>query len=214
MARSSTAWSREEQQVGFSLVVPFIVVTCCEFGDGAPQRGLAEHDQFGQALAFDGAYPSLGKGIQVRRLRRELHGPNANSSKNALKFRREQRVAIVDQIALAIQNSVLGIGHISADMTHPQSVRMGCYASDFHPASRQIDKEQDEEALQASSGPDLHAEEVCGYDQFPVSCQKLLPSRLSIPFWCRFDPVPTENISDRAARQLVSEIGYGPWMRR
>jgi hypothetical protein len=61
-----------------------------------------------------------------------LHGPNANTRKNALKFRSEQRVAIVDQIALAIQNSVHGIGHISADLTHPQSVRIGCYASDFH----------------------------------------------------------------------------------
>jgi hypothetical protein len=63
--------------------------------------------------------------------------------------------------------------------------------------------------LQASSGPDLHAEEVCGYDQFPVSRQKLLPSRLSAPLWRRLDPVPMQNISDCAASQLVSKIGYG-----
>jgi hypothetical protein len=79
----------------------------------------------------------------------------------------------------------------------------------FHPASRQIDKEQDEEAPQASSGPDLHTEEVCGYDQFPVSRQKLLPSRLLAPLWRRLDPAPIQNISDCAASQLVSKIGYG-----
>ena len=34
-----------------------------ELGGGAPQRSLAEQDQFGQALAFNGAHPSLGKSI-------------------------------------------------------------------------------------------------------------------------------------------------------
>ena len=139
----------------------------------------------------------------------EFHGRNANTRKNALKFCHEQWVTVMDQIALAIQNSVHCIRHISADLTHPQSVCIGCYASDFHPTSRQIDKEQDQEALQASSGPDLYGEEVCGYDQLPVARQKLLPSRLSAPLCCRFDLVPMENISDCAPGQLVSEIGYG-----
>ena len=46
-------------------MISFIVIMICEFGGGAPQGGLAEQEQFGQALAFNGAHPSLGKSIYM-----------------------------------------------------------------------------------------------------------------------------------------------------
>ena len=61
----------------------------------------------------------------------------------------------------------------------------GCYAGDLHFPDRQIDKEEDEEALQSSSRPDLYGEEICYYDQLPMLCQKRLP--------CRF-PTELENL--------------------
>ena len=54
----------------------------------------------------------------------------------------------MDQIAFAIQNSVHRIGDISANLTHPQSIRAGCDASDLHFPRRQINEEQDEEGEQ------------------------------------------------------------------
>jgi hypothetical protein len=105
----------------------------------------------------------------------------------------------MDQIAFASQYSVNRIGDISANLTHPQSIRARCYASDLHFPRRQINEEQDEEALQPSGGPDLHGEEIRSYDQFPVSCQKLLPSCFPAPLRRRFNPVAAENISDCAA---------------
>lgn len=57
--------SREEQQIGFPLVISFLVIMCQELSDGVPQRGLAEEYQLGQALAFDGTHASFGKGIQI-----------------------------------------------------------------------------------------------------------------------------------------------------
>ena len=51
-------------------------------------------------------------------------------------------------------------------------------------------------------------EEVCRYDQFPVSRQKLLPRRFPVPLRCGFDPVLTKNGSDCAPGHLVSEMRY------
>jgi len=51
-------------------------------------------------------------------------------------------------------------------------------------------------------------EEVCRYDQFPVSRQKLLPRRFPVPLWCAFNPVPTKNGSGCAPGHLVSEMRY------
>ena len=62
----------------------------------------------------------------------------------------------MDQVALAIQDSIDRIGHIPANLSHPQPIRDGRDASNLHLARGQLDKEQNEESLQPSSGPHFH----------------------------------------------------------
>src|SRR5437667_2377561 len=113
----------------------------------------------------------------------------------------------MDQIALAIQNSVDGIGKIPADLAHPQPVCGSRDARDLHLARRQLDEEQHDEPLQPPPGPHFHGEEIRGHNQFPMPAQKLLPGRLPAALWRRLDPVPFQNLSDRAARNFVPQIG-------
>jgi hypothetical protein len=49
-------------------------------------------------------------------------------------------------------------------------------------------------------------EEIRGYNQCPIPEEKLLPGRLPTSFWCRLDPVPFQNVGNRAARNLVAQI--------
>ena len=46
----------------------------------------------------------------------------------------------MDEIAFACKNPV-GIGQVSADLGHPQSVRIGSYSGDLHFARRKLDEE-------------------------------------------------------------------------
>ena len=113
----------------------------------------------------------------------------------------------MDQIALAIQNSVDGIGKIPADLAHPQPVCGSRDARDHHLARRQLDEEQHDEPLQPPPGPHFHGEEIRGHNQFPMPAQKLLPGRLPAALRRRLDPVPFQHLSDRAARNCVPQIG-------
>ena len=113
----------------------------------------------------------------------------------------------MDQVALAIQDSVDCVGYVPADLSHPQPIGDGRDPTDLYLARRQFDEEQDDEPLQPSAGPHFHSEEIRGYDEFPMPGQKLFPGCLPTPFRCRLDPVPFQNVSNRAASHLVAQIG-------
>ena len=51
--------------------------------------------------------------------RGQLDGLHAGAGKHVQKLRREQRVAVVNQVSLPHQDSFVGIGNIPADLAHP-----------------------------------------------------------------------------------------------
>jgi len=115
----------------------------------------------------------------------------------------------VDQVTLAADNALVGIGQIPSNLVHPQSIRRSRNPSDLDLSCREFNEEQDDEALQPVPGPHLDCEEIGSHNQFPVSGQKLFPRRLTTALWRWFDAVPLENRCDRAARNLVAQIGQG-----
>src|ERR1700687_1268284 len=84
----------------------------------------------------------------------------------------------MDQIALAIQNSVDGIGKIPADLTHPQPVCGSRDARDLHLARRQLDEEQHDEPMQPPAGPGFCGEETRSPQSAPNAGSET-PSRSS-----------------------------------
>jgi hypothetical protein len=134
---------------------------------------------------------------------------------HAQELGREQRVSIMDQVALALQNSIDGIRKISADLVHPQAIGPTRDSGDFDPSCRKFYKEQHDETLQPSSGPHFHGEEIRSHDQLPMPAQKLLPGRLPAPLRRRFDAMPLQNLSDRAAGNFAPErLDNAPWILR
>jgi len=73
-------------------------------------------------------------------------------------------------------------------------------------AGRQLDEEQNEKALESLSGPNLNREEVGCDDQVPVLSEKLFPRGLSNPLGSRLNTVTLQNVRNRSARQLMTQI--------
>src|SRR5262249_33792799 len=55
----------------------------------------------------------------------------------------------MDEVALAVENTVHCIGEIPADLAHPQAVRITSNTADLHLTSGELDEEQHEVALQS-----------------------------------------------------------------
>ena len=89
-----------------------------EVVNGCPQRLLSEQDRPLQTGFLDGPNESLGVRIQTRRPRRLPHGLDTNIGKHVQELSREQRVSIMDQIALAMEHSVDRIANIPANLAH------------------------------------------------------------------------------------------------
>jgi len=84
----------------------------------------------------------------------------------------------MDQVALAIEDSIDCIGKISADLAHPPAVGGGRDAGNLHFACRQLDEEQHDEPLQPSSRPHFYGEGICGPQSVPNAGPET-PSRSS-----------------------------------
>src|SRR5260370_40344921 len=64
----------------------------------------------------------------------------------------------MNQIALALEQTVYGICQIAGDLAHPQPVCDGGDTGNLNAASGQLDKEQNHEAPKSLTGPNLHCE--------------------------------------------------------
>jgi len=73
---------------------------------------LAEEDDLVQALSLRCPYPRLAEGIQVRTTAGHLEAPHAGHPERLLELLGEQRVAVVDQDSLALEEAVLGVGEV------------------------------------------------------------------------------------------------------
>ena len=75
----------------------------------------------------------------------------------------------MDQVTLAVQDSIHTVREIAPDLIHPEPIDGGRNSGDLYPAGRQLDEEQHYEPLQTSPCPHLNGKEVGGHDQFPVT---------------------------------------------
>ena len=102
-----------------------------EFSNPSAQRTLAEENHPLQTRFLDTAYESLRIGVQVRRMRWQRHGLHSSVGKHIQKPRREQRVAVMKEVALSIQNPLSGGGQIPGNLDHPEFVRCRSDACDL-----------------------------------------------------------------------------------
>ncbi len=79
-------------------------------GDELPhhvsERALSEQDHPFQARLLDGAHKPFGVAVQIRGAWRKLYGSGARVGQSGNELGCEQRVAVMDKIALAPEQSV------------------------------------------------------------------------------------------------------------
>jgi hypothetical protein len=135
-------------------------------------------------------------------------GLDAGLCQQAGELAREQRIPIMDEIAVCFQEAVLAVGDVAGDLLHPQAVWRFGDSADLHAPGSDLDKEEDHEALQAVLRPDFDCEEISGDNLVRMPGEELLPRGLSLPVRRRFDPVPPQDVRNGTGRNLVAEIGH------
>src|SRR3989442_366019 len=112
-----------------SLMVALLVIMRQIVMNRITQRVFTEEDHPIQHFLFDRAHESLTMGVQVWTLRWQAERLYPTRLEQAIERWRELRIPIVDQIALAQEKSLEGIGQLPSALLHEGGGRMGGDAS-------------------------------------------------------------------------------------
>ena len=95
-----------EQSVAKSLVITLEVIVFNILGDRGAKMPLSQYDHLVKALALYRQNESLGVRIQIGTSRRQLHALDSSRSENCDELHGEERVPIVEEVALPLEKSV------------------------------------------------------------------------------------------------------------
>src|SRR4051794_32470977 len=162
---------------------------------------MAENDDPVEALAPHGPDPALGVRPRLRRPHRRLDDTDA--------FRAEDLVELAAELAVAIANEKLRLDAIIIELHqqvarllgYPAAVRVGGDPGEAHAAGRELDEEQDVEALQEQG---IDAEEIALEDARRLLSEEPGPARLQTPR-CWLDSLVLQDRPHRARRKLDTE---------
>ena len=158
---------REDEQIANALMISLTVIMREEFPNRCAKRAFSEQNHPFQATLLYSADEAFGVAVQIRRPGRQFHRFGAALGQSRQEFHCKEWIAIVNQIALALEQPVYGVGQMAGDLTHPHPVGSGRDPGNLDTSGGQFEKEQNQEALQPLSGPDLNGKEVC--------CNNLVP---------------------------------------
>ena len=196
-----------DQPVSDPLVVSLRVIMLNVFVDRVPKMLPAEEDHSIKTLGFDRLDETFGVGVQVRTLRGKFHTADAGRRESLRELGCVQRVTIVDEVTLSVEESGKTVCQISRDLDHPRSIGIWSNACDLDSASRKFHNEEHDIPNKPEWRPDLHGEEVARSKRIPVISDELVPCRLLRSFGRRLDPVALEDTSDRCLADVVTEVG-------
>src|SRR5262245_42587092 len=101
-----------------TLVISLVVVMGQIRLDHRAEAGLAEHDHLLQRLFFDRADKPFAVGIEIRGPWRQDDGLHPACAKYLVEAMEKFRVAIVEQIPLAQEEAIHGIGQLPCALGH------------------------------------------------------------------------------------------------
>jgi hypothetical protein len=100
---------------------------------------LSEQDHLVQAFGFDGQDEPFGVRAQIRRHLRKLQAANTRSMERLVELLGVERIAVVNQDSLSLEEAVLGVGEIPGPLDHLNLARIGVNADDLDFAGGQLD---------------------------------------------------------------------------
>src|SRR5689334_725346 len=108
------------------------MVVLDELRDRDLEMALTEWNKLVEALRFDGEHEAFRDCVQVGASCWELEPLDAGSAEDCAERVGEQRVAVMDQVALAAQEAIDVVGQVASDLLDPRVVRMADQAGDVH----------------------------------------------------------------------------------
>ena len=97
-------------------MISFCLIVVEVLSYGCPQGVFAKEEHSVQTFFLDRLDESLGESVQVWRTRRQFHRLDSGFSKNTEALHGVQRSSVADQVSVRFQNSIFGVGHVSADL--------------------------------------------------------------------------------------------------
>ncbi len=104
--------------------------------------------------------------------------------------------------------------HVAHLLLHPLVVRRVSRSGQQHRARPPVDDEEDIRGLEPGDGPHFLGEEVGAEQHICVAGQEFAPTQAA-PFWRGWEPVPSQDISDAALRDLdpkLLQLGGDPFL--
>src|SRR6185369_7617549 len=120
--------------------------------------------------------------------------------------RGEQWVAVVDQVALASQESVDPIGQVARELLDPCVVRMADQTGDVHAAGLEVDDKPDDVTDDTAEREYLDGEEVGRGDRAEARPEEGLPRHRPAALGRGFQAMLGEDALDRVSSKLVTEV--------
>jgi len=194
-----------DQSIAETLVISLTVVVLNILGDDLAQVPFTERDHLAQTLLPDRAHEALSERIEVRASSRQPQRAHATCFEYLRKSAREQRVAVVNQIARAAQKAVARIGEAARNLLGQLAVNLVCDPSNVHTPTFQVDDEEHEIPNETGARHDFDGEEVCRRDCAPVGFQECLPTRPLAPLRRGLEARIDQDPLDRIAPDIVPD---------
>ena len=105
----------EKQQVSHPLMISFVMVVRHELANRAAQRAFADQDQSIETRFFDGPHEAFRERIEIGGMGRQADGLDTRRAQRLAKRIREERIAIVKEVAFADE----------ASLDRPRQIRAG-----------------------------------------------------------------------------------------
>ena len=114
----------------------------------------------------------------------------------------------MNQISILLQETILAIGDVASDLSHPESIWASRDSAELYSSRRQLNEEEDHQALKSAPCPDFNGEEVRGHDLIEMTREEFLPRRLSLSSRSRFNSMPLQDVGNCRRRQLMAKVRH------
>jgi hypothetical protein len=177
-----------------------VVVTDVD-GQDTLEMVAADDEQVVEALAPNGAYPSLGERVGHRGSYRRADDLGPDRTPDVVKGAAELGVSISDQVAGYHCPVLHRCDDVAGLLGYPLPCRVSGDTGQPHPTGTDLDEEQD---VQTTQQHGVDAEEVTSDDASRLGPDEGSPRRDRAP-WCRVDAMGSQDTADRAGRDPTAE---------
>ena len=165
----------DNELVPKTLVISLVMVIGQVRPEDVEKRCLPNHDHLIECFLFDGTNESLAMGVEIRAPWGQNNRLHSAALQQSIEHWRKFGVPVVDQVALAQQESVERVRQLSGAWRHEGRRRMRRDTRHVYAACGRLHHHEDVIREETVPCRHLHREEIRGGEHLPVHLQELPP---------------------------------------